>query len=236
MTAAIQQRVRSLDWKTIERNLWEEGHAVLPPLLQADECSALTELYPNDTAFRSQVVMSRFGFGRGEYKYFKYPLPKPVAELRTSLYPHLARIANAWAKESGGEPVPGTHPAYLKICHAAGQRRPTPLLLKYEPGDFNCLHQDLYGEVAFPFQATFFLSRAGADYTGGEFVLVEQRPRMQSRAAVISADQGQAVIFPTRYRVVRGARGIYRTNLRHGVSQLRSGRRYTLGVIFHDAK
>ena len=190
-------------------------------------------MYADDGAFRSHVVMSRFGFGRGEYKYFKYPLPALVAELREYLYPHVARIANFG---TAGRALPEKLSDYLELCRVAGQCKPTPLLLKYQAGDFNCLHQDLYGGVAFPLQATFFLSRLGADYTGGEFVLVEQRPRMQSRARVITAEQGQAVIFPTRYRIVQGTRGPYKTNLRHGVSQLRSGQRYTLGVIFHDAK
>lgn len=190
-------------------------------------------MYGNDAAFRSHVVMSRFGLGRGEYKYFSYPLPKLVADLRESLYPPLARIANSWAKESA---LPEKHSDYLEVCHAAGQRQPTPLLLKYEAGDFNCLHQDLYGEVAFPLQATFFLSQPEVDHTGGEFVLVEQRPRMQSRARVVTAEQGQAVVFPTRYRFVQGTKGLYRTSLRHGVSEVLSGQRYTLGVIFHDAK
>lgn len=232
----IPQRVQSLDWEEIGESLERDGYATVPPVLAAGECVALSESYGDDSAFRSHVVMSRFGFGRGEYKYFKYPLPKAVAELREHLYPGLARIANAWTRQVGGKELPDEHSDYLKICRSAGQLKPTPLLLKYEPGDFNCLHQDLYGEVAFPFQVTFFLSRLGSEYTGGEFVLVEQRPRMQSRARVITGDQGQAVIFPTRYRMLRGTRGVYRTSLRHGVSQLRSGRRYTLGVIFHDAK
>jgi uncharacterized protein len=236
MISNIQQRVQSLNWEEIGEALWRDGYAVVPRLLAPAECTTLTETYVQDSAFRSQVVMSRFGFGRGEYKYFKYPLPKPVAELREYCYPHLARIANAWAKEIGGEELPEAHSAYLETCRAGGQQKPTPLLLKYETGDFNCLHQDLYGEVAFPLQMTVFLSRLGTDYTGGEFVLVEQRPRTQSRATAITAEQGQAVIFPTRYRLVRGTRGVYRTNVRHGVSQLRSGQRYTLGIIFHDAK
>lgn len=236
MTATIPTRVRSLNWAGIEEDLWGKGYALLPPVLSPAECAVLRKGYKDDSAFRSQIVMSRFGFGRGEYKYYKYPLPRIVAELREQLYPELARIANAWANTSGTGGVPDTHAEYLQVCRAAGQKKPTPLLLKYEPGDFNCLHQDLYGEIAFPFQATFFLSQPGSDYSGGEFVLVEQRPRMQSKARVIAADQGQAVIFPTRHRLVRGTRGIYRTNLRHGVSELHSGERYTLGVIFHDAK
>jgi hypothetical protein len=236
MTQTIRSRVLSLDWNGIGAGLSDEGYALLPSLLTPTECNELSGMYPNDAAFRSHVVMSRFGFGRGEYKYFQYPLPGLVAELRESLYPHLARFANSWAKETGGDAYPLKHSDYLEVCHAAGQNKPTPLLLKYEAGDFNCLHQDLYGEMAFPLQATFFLSRLGVDYTGGEFVLVEQRPRMQSRARVITAEQGQVVIFPTRYRLVQGTRGFYRASLRHGVSQLRSGQRYTLGIIFHDAK
>ena len=236
MAKTIRQRVQSLAWGQVAESLWRDGYALIPPLLEAAECAALAATYTVDTAFRSHVVMARFGFGRGEYKYFNYPLPKLVAELREHLYAGLAPIANGWAAERGGEVLPETHDSYLQICHAAGQRKPTPLLLKYEPGDFNCLHQDLYGDVAFPLQVTLFLSRPGVDYEGGQFVLVEQRPRMQSRAMVITPNQGEAVIFPTRYRMVRGARGVYRTNLRHGVSELRSGRRYTLGIIFHDAR
>ena len=236
MTPSIRDRVLSLDWDVIREDLREGGYALLPPLLNRGECDGLRGMYAEESVFRSHVVMSRFGFGRGEYKYFKYPLPELVADVRESLYPQLARIANAWTEEKAAEVFPQKHSDYLEHCRSAGQCRPTPLLLKYQAGDFNCLHQDLYGEVAFPLQATFFLSRLAADYTGGEFVLVEQRPRMQSRARVITAEQGQAVIFPTRYRWVRGTRGHYRTNLRHGVSLLHSGERYTLGVIFHDAK
>jgi len=236
MTATIQERVQCLPWERIGESLWRNGFAVTPVLLDSSLCDDLAASYADDGAFRSHVVMARFGFGRGEYKYFKYPLPEVVAELRENLYPQMARIANSWAAEAGEKLLPEKHSAYLRACHAAGQRKPTPLLLKYEPGDFNCLHQDLYGEIAFPLQVTVFLSRPGVDYQGGEFVLVEQRPRMQSRAMVMSPNQGEAVIFPTRYRLLRGTRGVYRTNLRHGVSELRSGRRYTLGIIFHDAK
>lgn len=233
MTETFRQRVRALDWKQIAENMLRDGYALTAPLLTADVCSELIECYPNDSLFRSQVVMQRLGFGRGEYKYFKYPLPKPVAALRTELYPCLARIANAWAVD---KPFPADLEDFLKICRAAGQEKPTPLLLKYEAGDFNCLHQDLYGDVAFPLQVTILLSQPEIDHTGGEFVLVEQRPRMQSRPMVIRGQQGQAILFPTRYRALRGARGTYRTNLRHGVSQVHSGRRFTLGIIFHDAK
>ena len=233
MTPTIRDRVLSLDWNEIGEALGEDGYALLPRLLAPGECSALSGMYANDAAFRSHVIMSRFGFGRGQYKYFNDPLPGLVADLRESLYPHLARIANGWTKDYA---LPEKHTDYLEVCHAAGQRKPTPLLLKYEAGDFNCLHQDLYGEVVFPLQATFFLSQPGVDYTGGEFVLVEQRPRMQSRVRVVSAEQGQAVVFPTRYRLVQGKKGLYKTSLRHGVSQLLSGQRFTLGVIFHDAR
>jgi hypothetical protein len=236
MTATVQTRVQSLDWSAIDEALWRDGYAVTPRILDSIECSSLSSGFADDSAFRSHVVMSRFGFGRGEYKYYKYPVPRLVAELRKHFYPHLSAIANAWAKETGGEPLPEVLSDYLETCHAAGQQKPTPLLLKYQPGDFNCLHQDVYGEIVFPFQMTFFLNQPGKDYAGGEFVLVEQRPRMQSRARVIQPESGQAVIFPTRYRLVRGSRGIYRASLRHGVSELRSGQRYTLGVIFHDAK
>lgn len=235
MTRSIRERVQSIAWDGVEESLTNRGYALLPVLLQQDECTGLAAKYDKSDDFRSHVVMSRFGFGRGEYKYFKYPLPPLVADLREHLYPGLARMANTWAAETGGTMFPEKHPGYLKLCHAAGQRKPTPLLLKYGPGDFNCLHQDLYGEMAFPFQVTFFLTPKN-DYSGGEFVLVEQRPRMQSRPIVITAEQGQAVIFPTRYRAVKGSRGFYRTNLRHGVSALRSGERYTMGIIFHDAK
>jgi hypothetical protein len=236
MTTSIQQRVQALPWEEIGESLWRDGYALTSRLLDPSECAELAASYSDDSAFRSHVIMARFGFGRGEYKYFKYPLPKVVEQLREGCYPGLARIANRWVAEVGGKRFPEKHSSYLKICRAAGQQKPTPLLLKYEPGDFNCLHQDLYGEVAFPLQMTFFLSQHGTDYTGGEFVLVEQRPRMQSRAMVITADQGAAVIFPTRQRMVRGSRGIYKATLRHGVSPLRSGRRLTLGIIFHDAK
>ena len=234
--ADIRNRIEALDWESISEALDRDGYALTPALLQSHECAKLVQAYEDDSLFRSQVVMSRFGFGRGEYKYFKYPLPEIVAELRQHAYAKLAPIANRWAAQTGGNAFPEKHPQFLKTCHAAGQDKPTPLVLKYETGDYNCLHQDLYGAVAFPFQTTFFLSRRDLDYSGGEFVLMEQRPRMQSRACVITAEQGQAVIFPTRYRAVAGTRGVYRTNLRHGVSPLRAGRRFTLGIIFHDAQ
>ena len=235
MSSSIAARLQDLHWDEIEEALNRDGYALTPVLLTPEECARLIKSYDDSTLFRSQVIMARFGFGRGEYKYFKNPLPEIVSDLRQELYPRLAPVANRWAAEIGGEIYPQKYPEFLNSCHAAGQTKPTPLLLRYETGDFNCLHQDLYGELAFPFQLTFFLSRREIDYSGGEFVLVEQRPRMQSRATVITAEQGQAVIFPTRYRAVQGTRGPYKANLRHGVSPLRNGKRFTLGIIFHDA-
>jgi uncharacterized protein len=226
-----------LNWSTIAADLDAHGCAVIGPVLPADECAALAALYPQDGPFRSRVVMARHGFGRGEYKYFSYPLPTAVAALRTALYPPLAEIANHWNEAMRIETrYPPDLDGYLARCHAAGQTRPTPLLLQYGPGDYNCLHQDLYGEHVFPLQATVLLSRPGADFSGGEFVLTEQRPRMQSRAEVVPLGQGEAVIFPVHHRPVQGARGTYRVNMRHGVSRLRAGHRHTLGIIFHDAK
>ena len=206
-------------------------------LLRAEECAALAQTYGADAPFRSRVIMARHGFGRGEYKYFAYPLPDVVAGLRGALYPPLADIANRWNEALGiALRYPRDHAGYLARCHRAGQAKPTPLLLQYGPGDYNCLHQDLYGEHVFPLQVTFLLSRPGEDFSGGEFVLTEQRPRMQSRAEVVPLAQGEGVIFPVHHRPVQGTRGIYRVNMRHGVSRLRSGRRHTLGVIFHDAQ
>ena len=233
--AEVKELLAGIDWKHIEESFSSDGHALTPPLLTAGECAEIIGYYDEDSRFRSRIVMSRFGFGRGEYKYFKDPLPPLVGELRAQLYPRLAPIANRWAEAMGGDSFSEKYSEFLSICRAAGQTKPTPLILKYGAGDFNCLHQDLYGEVAFPFQLTFFLS-SGRDYSGGEFVLVEQRPRMQSRVTVVPSEQGTAVIFPTRYRAVRGTRGVYKANLRHGVSPVRSGSRFTLGVIFHDAK
>jgi hypothetical protein len=210
---------------------------VTGPLLNANECAALAARYPQDGLFRSRVIMARHGFGRGEYKYFSYPLPELIQELRSSLYPALAEVANRWNEAMDiAVRFPAVHEDYLKRCHKAGQGRPTPLLLQYGPGDYNCLHQDLYGEHAFPLQATVLLSDPGKDFSGGEFVLTEQRPRMQSRAEVVPLRQGEAVIFPVHHRPVQGTRGVYRVNMRHGVSRIREGRRHTLGVIFHDAK
>jgi hypothetical protein len=237
MVESIADRVVALDWGAMGNELDAHGCAVTPQILTPEECEALAGLYASDAPFRSRVIMARHGFGRGEYKYFAYPLPDPIAELRTALYPPLAAIANRWNEAMGIEVrYPGGHRAYLDRCHKAGQPRPTPLLLQYGPGDYNCLHQDLYGEHVFPLQATVLLSRPGTDFHGGEFVLTEQRPRMQSRAEVVPLSQGQAVIFPVHHRPVQGTRGVYRVNMRHGVSRLRDGRRHTLGIIFHDAK
>jgi hypothetical protein len=224
-----------MDWPGIEADLNAYGCAVVPQLLGAAECLALRDLYPRDDLFRSRIVMARHGFGQGEYKYFHYPLPDTVAELRTTLYPGLAAIANGWNESLGvGARYPSTHAAYLTSCRDAGQSKPTPLLLSYGTGDYNCLHQDLYGDVVFPLQAAILLSPPG-DFTGGEFVLTEQRPRRQSRAEVVPIGQGDAVVFPVNRRPVRGARGVYRVSMRHGVSRVRSGSRHTLGIIFHDA-
>ncbi len=220
----------------VAAELDQQGWAVLPGLLTAAQCIATTALYESDDAFRSRVVMARHGFGRGEYKYFRYPLPPLVARLRAGLYPHLATIANGWQERLGHEArFPDTHADYLARCHAAGQMRPTPLLLRYGPGDYNCLHQDLYGEELFPLQVAALLSAPGRDFTGGEFVLTEQRPRMQSRVMVVPLDLGDAVVFAVNQRPVAGTRGNYRVTMRHGVSRLHSGQRHTLGIIFHDA-
>lgn len=225
------------DWKRVEAELDRQGCAMIEGLLAAEECRAVEALYADDARFRSRIVMERHGYGRGEYKYFSYPLPDPVARLREALYPRLAPIANRW-NESMGIDVrfPERLEAFLARCHAAGQERPTPLLLRYGAGDYNCLHQDLYGEHVFPLQVAILLSRPEEDFSGGEFVMTEQRPRMQSRPMVVPLRQGDAVAFAVHHRPVRGTRGFHRVNLRHGVSELRSGRRHTLGIIFHDAK
>jgi len=233
---AIDARIAALEWSAIASALDAHGCATTGPLLSADECAALAQSYAADAPFRSRIVMSRHGFGRGEYKYFAYPLPEIVAALRGALYPPLAHIANRWNEAMGVDVAyPSDHAAYLRRCHKARQRKPTPLLLQYEAGDYNCLHQDIYGANIFPLQVAFLLSRPGVDFTGGEFVLTEQRPRMQSRAEVVPLTQGEGVIFPVHHRPVHGTRGTYRVNMRHGVSRLRSGHRHTLGVIFHDA-
>lgn len=226
----------SLDWQRIGADLDTQGWALTGPLLTPDECADVAALYNDDPRFRSRVVMARHGYGQGEYRYFAYPLPNRVQALRESLYPPLARIANGWAEQLGEERrFPDTLDEMLARCHDAGQVRPTPLLLTYGPGDYNCLHQDLYGEHVFPLQAAILLDAPGDDFTGGEFVLVEQRPRQQSRAQVVPLAQGEAVIFAVRERPATGSRGIHRRALRHGVSTVRGGRRRTLGIIFHDA-
>jgi hypothetical protein len=231
------ETVRPTDWAQVRADLDAHGCAVVNRLLDIDACRRIAGFYGDDTRFRSRVVMARHGFGRGEYKYFAYPLPEPVAHVRTTLYAALAPIATAWNEQMGIDiRYPDDHAAYLKRCHRAGQTRPTPLLLRYGAGDYNCLHQDVYGEHIFPLQVACLLSEPGRDFTGGEFVLTEQRPRMQSRAEVVSLGQGDAVIFAVRHRPVAGSRGTYRVNLRHGVSRLRSGERFTLGIIFHDAQ
>ncbi len=235
MLDSIDQTVQA-DWPAVHASLDADGYAVLPLLLTVKTCRALAQRYAQDCGFRSQVVMARHGFGRGTYKYFAYPLPEPVAGLRSALYPPLAQIANDWHERMGIDArFPANHEAYLARCHRAGQTKPTPLLLEYGEDDYNCLHQDIYGEHVFPLQAAVLLSAPERDFSGGEFVLTEQRPRMQSRATVVPLGQGDAVIFAVRQRPVRGARRSYRVNLRHGVSRVRSGRRHTLGIIFHDA-
>jgi len=221
----------------MQTDLDERGHAVVESLLSVAECRALAALYDEDARFRSRVVMAKHGFGRGEYRYFAYPLPDVVQSLRTRLYPVLAGIANEWNTRLGVETrYPATHAGFLERCHAAGQKRPTPLVLRYGAGDYNCLHRDLYGPLVFPLQVAILLSDPLHDFTGGEFVLTEQRPRLQSRAEVVPLSQGDAVVFAVSERPVDGSRGVYRVTHRHGVSRVRSGRRYTLGVIFHDAE
>ncbi|HVM83557.1 MAG TPA: 2OG-Fe(II) oxygenase [Candidatus Binatia bacterium] len=235
-TETLPARIAALDWERIGAELDALGHATTGPLLTAEECAGLAAFYDTDARFRSHIRMARHGFGSGEYKYFSNPLPEIVAQLRTALYPRLATVANGWQERLGGEPYPTHHKDYLARCHAAGQSRPTPLLLKYRAGDYNCLHQDLYGDLAFPLQATILLSAPEEDFTGGALVLTEQRPRMQSRAEVVTLQQGEAVIFAVNQRPVVGKRGVYRVTLRHGVSRVLGGERFTLGVIFHDAK
>jgi uncharacterized protein len=228
--------IETIDWPRVSADLDAQGWAVLPKLLAAPECRDVAGLYDGREGFRSQVIMARHGFGRGEYRYFSYPLPPQVQTLRGALYPRLAPLANRWHERMGlTVRFPDDHAAFLERCHRAGQTRPTPLLLQYGPGDYNCLHQDLYGEHVFPLQVAVLLSAPGQDFEGGEFVLTEQRPRMQTRAAVVPLCQGDAVVFAVNSRPVYGARGDYRVKLRHGVSELRSGRRHTLGLIFHDA-
>lgn len=233
----INGRTESLDWAAIEQSLWERGYAKTPSVLTPDECTELIDLYTDAARFRSRIDMARYRFGSGEYKYFADPLPPLVQELRTYMYPFLAPIANRWMEAlKKPERYPDHLPEFLAYCREHGQTRPTPLLLYYEAGGYNCLHQDLYGEVAFPLQLTCFLSRREIDYTGGEFLLVEQRPRAQSRGEAIATEQGEIVIFTTRYRPAAGKRGYSRVQMRHGVSRILSGSRYTLGIIFHNAK
>lgn len=234
---SVAVRLTGLDWDQLATELDREGFAIVPGLLDGETCAALTATYGDDRRFRSRVVMARHGFGRGEYKYFDNPLPPVVGALRTALYPPLSGIANRWNDALGIDArFPGTLAPYLEACHTAGQTKPTPLILKYEADDYNCLHQDLYGEMVFPLQTAILLSRPGEDFTGGEFVMTEQRPRMQSRAMVVPLQQGDGVIFPVRQRPVQGVKRRYRVNMRHGVSRMSSGQRFTLGVIFHDAK
>jgi uncharacterized protein len=230
-------RVLHFDWEHVAAELDDFGCARLEQLLMPEQCREVSALYSREAPFRSRVVMARHGFGKGEYKYFHYPLPSLVAQLRSVLYPKLAVIANCWNEAMKIDVrYPEQHEQFLERCHAAGQDKPTPLLLQYREGDYNCLHQDLYGEHVFPIQVAILLSEPGEDFTGGEFVLTEQRPRMQSRAEVVPLRRGDAVAFAVHHRPARGTRGTYRVNLRHGVSRLHSGERYTLGIIFHDAK
>jgi uncharacterized protein len=234
----IETRIDGLDWNSLGESLSARGYAVTPQLLTRHQCAAIIALYNDDSRFRSHIIMERHRFGVGDYKYFAHPLPEIVVAARASAYPHLTKIANQWAKAFGEKraPYPADHATFLKICHRAGQTRPTPLVLHYETGGYNCLHQDLYGDVAFPLQMVFLLGQPGRDWQGGEFVLVEQQPRAQSKAEIVPAGEGQAILFATRYRPVKGSRGFYRVNLRHGVSRVHTGTRFTLGIIFHDAK
>ena len=233
---AIAERLNGVAWQRVETDLDAYGGAMLERLLTPEECDAVTAMYPDDAAFRSRVVMTRHGFGRGEYKYFRYPLPDLVERLRTDMYPRLAPIANRWNEALRIDVrYPERHTEFLQRCHDAGQPRPTPLLLQYGEGDYNCLHQDLYGEHVFPIQVAVLLSEPDRDFAGGDFVLTEQRPRMQSRVEVVPLRRGDAVAFAVHHRPVQGTRGTYRVNLKHGVSRIHRGHRHTLGIIFHDA-
>jgi len=232
----MRARAAALEWGRISAELDDRGGATVEGLLSPQECADLTALYGDRDLFRSRIVMERYNFGQGEYSYFRYPLPEAVAALRAAFYPHLARIANRWNEALGEDTrYPDDVREFLTRCHAAGQRRPTPLLVRYGAGGYNCLHQDLYGDHVFPLQMAILLSEPGKDFTGGEFVLTEQRPRMQSRAEVVPLRQGDSVIFATRHRPAKGSRGVYRVNLRHGVSRVTAGHRQVLGIIFHDA-
>lgn len=233
----VAGRVQAVDWERTSRDLDAQGCATIASLITAEECGSLAGLYANEDVFRSRVVMARHGFGRGEYKYFNYPLPDLIGQLRTSIYPRLVPIANRWNSAMRIDvSYPAEHAEFISRCHAAGQIRPTPLLLQYAADDYNCLHQDLYGEHVFPIQVAILLSQPGRDFTGGELVMTEQRPRMQSRPIVVPLNQGDAVVFAVHHRPVQGTRGVYRVNMRHGVSRLLSGHRHTVGIIFHDAK
>jgi hypothetical protein len=233
---SISQRVEAVSWNQVAADLDGDGNALVKRLLSADECDAVRGLYEQEDLFRSQVIMERHGFGRGEYRYFRYPLPDAIAELRARIYPHLAPVANRWNEALGVDVrYPAQHADFIDRCRHAGQDKPTPLLLKYTAGDYNCLHQDLYGEHVFPLQVAILLSEPNRDFTGGEFVLTEQRPRMQSRPIIVPLQKGDAVVFAVSHRPVQGKKGWYRVNLRHGVSRLHSGSRHTLGIIFHDA-
>jgi hypothetical protein len=232
----LAQRIDSLDWTRIRNEIHDRGFAVTGPILSAQECGTARQIYDDDAVFRSRVVMARHSFGSGEYKYFRYPLPPLVEDMRTAFYARLAPVANDWRVMTGADPdLPDEHAAFLRRCHVAGQGLPTPLMLRYVEGDYNCLHQDLYGEHVFPLQVALLLSEPNSAFTGGEFVLTEQRPRMQSRASVVPLGLGEAVIFAVNERPVQGKRGSYRVRMRHGVSQVTSGRRHVLGLIFHDA-
>lgn len=234
---SLAHPIDTLDWPALEHSLEQDGSAILRNLLSTAQCQRLSNLYAEPGLFRSRVIMARHGFGRGEYQYLRYPLPDIIQQLRQSLYPLLVPLANRWNECMGLDArYPGEHADFIQRCHAAGQLRPTPLLLKYGPQDYNCLHQDLYGEQVFPLQVAIPLSEPGRDFTGGEFVLTEQRPRMQSRPQVIDLKQGDAVVFAVHQRPIKGVRGYYRVNMRHGVSRVHSGQRHTLGIIFHDAQ
>jgi len=235
---SIAQRIDGLAWQTASDSLSQRGYAVTAQILSHEECASLSAMYGDEARFRSRLNMERYRFGVGDYKYFDNPLPEIVSSVRTAAYRYLARVANQWAEHLGEKSprFPEEHATFLKICHKAGQTKPTPLLLHYEAGGYNCLHQDIYGEIAFPLQMVFLLGQQGRDWEGGEFLLVEQQPRAQSKAEVVHADHGQAIIFTTRHRPVRGTRGYYRVNMKHGVSRVHRGTRYTLGLIFHDAK
>jgi hypothetical protein len=238
MNSSVQECVSEIAWNQVASQLSDSGYALTGPLLNVEQCAELVTLFPQEKPFRNHVVMERYRFGKGDYKYFRYPLPEVVESIRTATYPHLAKIANGWSSDLGSaeKPFPLDHKSFLDRCHSAGQKLPTPLMLHYEAGGYNCLHQDLYGEVAFPLQMVVMLGQQGRDWDGGEFVLVENVPRAQSRAEVITAEQGHGIVFTTRYRPVKGAKGNYRVSLRHGVSRVRRGTRYTLGIIYHDAK